>query len=272
MTHSHIVIGDNSAEFGKICMDILEQSGFTVTLTEKDGNLLLKQIDETLPEVVIMDAYMKSLDAIGVMKQLNRRDKSKQPACIVTSAFENKFMEDEIMKQGAAYYILKPFDLSALVDRVNDLAGYLESNRVLSDIDAEWEPRYDCYPDDLLNRQREAAIVKVLHAMPITVKLKGYHYIKEAVLRVIADRSLANAVTKELYPSIAKKYSTTSGAVEKAIRTAIEITWDYGNVQALNELLGSSGDTLCDKPSNAKLIAELAEYVSTMLQRKEFGF
>lgn len=203
MMHSHVIIGDNSAEFGQICMDILRQSGFTANTTEKDGNQLLEQIDKEMPDVVIMDAYMKSLDAIGVMKQLNHRGKSKRPACIVTSSFESKFMEGEIMKQGVEYYILKPFDLPALVDRVNDLTGYLENDR--SDVRSANSGLYqDYYYEDVSNKQIEAFTAKVLRTMPMTVKLKGYHYVKDAILKVIEDKSLANAVTKELYPSIAK--------------------------------------------------------------------
>ena len=267
MMHSHVIIGDNSAEFGQICMDILRQSGFTANTTEKDGNQLLEQIDKEMPDVVFMDAYMKSLDAIGVMKQLNHRGKSKRPACIVTSSFESKFMEGEIMKQGVEYYILKPFDLPALVDRVNDLTGYLENDR--SDVRSANSGLYqDYYYEDVSNKLIEAFTAKVLRTMPMTVKLKGYHYVKDAILKVIEDKSLANAVTKELYPSIAKKYNTTAGAVEKAIRTAIELTWDCGNIETLNKLFGNSSKNLCVKPSNAKFIAEIAEYVTMMTQRK----
>ena len=267
MMHSHVIIGDNSAEFGQICMDILRQSGFTANTTEKDGNQLLEQIDKEMPDVVIMDAYMKSLDAIGVMKQLNHRGKSKRPACIVTSSFESKFMEGEIMKQGVEYYILKPFDWPALVDRVNDLTGYLENDR--SDVRSANSGLYqDYYYEDVSNKQIEAFTAKVLRTMPMTVKLKGYHYVKDAILKVIEDKSLANAVTKELYPSIAKKYNTTAGAVEKAMRTAIELTWDCGNIETLNKLFGNSSKNLCVKPSNAKFIAEIAEYVTMMTQRK----
>ncbi|MDD6237486.1 MAG: sporulation transcription factor Spo0A [Clostridiales bacterium] len=265
MMHSHVIIGDNSAEFGKICMEILRQAGFTANTTEKDGNQLLAQIDKEMPDVVIMDAYMKSLDAIGVMKQLNHKCRSNRPACIVTSSFENKFMEGEIMKQGVEYYILKPFDLSALVDRVNDLTGYIENDRAdVCTVDSEL---YQDYYNEISNKQIEAFTAKVLRAMPMTVKLKGYHYVKDAILRVAEDQGLANAVTKELYPSIAKKYNTTAGAVEKAIRTAIELTWDCGNIETLNKLFGNDSSNLCAKPSNAKFIAEIAEYVTMMTQR-----
>lgn len=264
--HSHVIIGDNSAEFGKICMDILRQAGFTANTTEKDGNQLLKQINKEKPDVVIMDAYMKNLDAIGVMKQLNHKNKSKRPACIVTSSFESKFMEGEFMKQGVEYYVLKPFDLPALVDRVNDLTGYLKNDR--ADTCAEGSELYQDYYEEVSSKQIEAFTAKVLRAMPMTVKLKGYYYVKDAILRVAEDKSLASAVTKELYPSIAKKYNTTAGAVEKAIRTAIEVTWNYGNIEILNKLFGSNSKTLCAKPSNAKFIAEIGEYVTMMTQRK----
>lgn len=266
MMNSHVIIGDNSAEFGKICVDILRQSGFTASTTEKDGNQLLKQIDKEMPDVVIMDAYMKSLDAIGVMKQLNHKGRAKRPACIVTSSFENKFMEGEIMKQGVAYYILKPFDLPALVDRVNDLTGYLENDRT-DFYTADSGLSQDDYYNEISSKQIEAFTAKVLRTMPMTVKLKGYHYVKEAILRVVDDKSLASAVTKELYPSIAKKHNTTAGAVEKAIRTAIELTWDCGDIATLNKLFGSSSQNLCAKPSNAKFIAEIAEYVAMMTKQ-----
>ena len=261
--YTDIIIGDNSIEFGQICVNILHQSGFTATTTEKDGSLLLKQIDKERPNIVIMDAFMKNLNAIGVMKYLNRQNYVKKPAFIVTSSFENKYLEDEIMKQGAIYYILKPFDLSILADQVKNLTGYLKSDN--TDSLAASQKLYQKATSHV------ALVTQILRTLPMTTKLKGYLYVKEAILYVLSDKSLINRVTKELYPTIAKKHNTTSGAVERAIRNAIEITWDFGNIKMMNTLFGYDNKGGHGKPTNAKFISEIAEYINMISLKDELS-
>ena len=124
-----VIIGDNTTEFGQVCTDILQELGFSVTTTAKDGSEVLNAINTLLPDVVVMDAYMKNLDAIAVMDAVNESELAKKPAFIVTSAYDNVFIQNTIMQKGAAYYVLKPFDLNVLAKRISELTNYIRSDR-----------------------------------------------------------------------------------------------------------------------------------------------
>ena len=123
---ANIIIGDDSTEFGQICKGILESYGFSVNMLPKDGNAVLQAVQNGAASVVIMDAYMKNLDAIAVMKIVNQSGMANKPAFIITSAYDNAFTQSEAMKQGAAYYVLKPFDLNVLAERIMDLTGFIK--------------------------------------------------------------------------------------------------------------------------------------------------
>lgn len=240
-----VVIGDNTTEFGQICGGLLKSYGFEVKNTAKDGNEVLKLIKTVSPDVVVMDAYMKNLDAIGVMEQAEGME-GKKPAFIITTAYDNAFTQNEVMRLGAAYFVLKPFDLNVLAQRIADLTGFIRSGN---------DPEYQAEEEGSL----EGEITEILHQIGVPAHIKGYHYLREGILLAVNDSEALESITKILYPAIAKRFSTTSSRVERAIRHAIEVAWDRGDVDVLNSYFGYTIHSLRGKPTNSEFIAMIAD-------------
>lgn len=250
-----VIVGDDTSEFGQICSDILKGYGFTVKNTAKDGTEILNLIRTESPDVVVMDAYMKNLDAIAVMEQVNSLELRK-PAFIITSAYDNAFTQNEIMRLGAAYFVLKPFDLHVLAQRIADLTGFIRSGHGLQPVPEEEEA-------DL-----ESQITEILHQIGVPAHIKGYHYLREGITLAVNDSEALGSITKILYPAIAKRFSTTSSRVERAIRHAIEVAWDRGDVDVLNSYFGYTIHNLRGKPTNSEFIAMIADNLSLNKNKK----
>ncbi len=243
-----VIIGDNTTEFGEICADILEEQGFEVVLTVKDGALVLEQIKREQPDVVILDAYMKNLDAVAVMQGVNELAPLKKPAFVVTSAYDNPFVQNAVMEQGAAYFVLKPFDLNVLAKRIVELTGFIEARHGKQGQTPEPE-----------GYGIEHAITEILHQIGVPAHIKGYHYLREGITLAVTDSEALGSITKLLYPMIAKRFSTTASRVERAIRHAIEVAWDRGDVDVLNSYFGYTIHNLRGKPTNSEFIAMIAD-------------
>lgn len=250
-----VIVGDDTTEFGQLCSDILTRHGFHVTTTPKDGGELLDRIKSGLPDVVIMDAYMKNLDAIAVMEQTNRMEGQK-PAFIITSAHDNAFTQNEVMRLGAAYFVLKPFDLNVLAQRITELTGFVRTAQELAATPGSQK--------DSLTAQ----ITHILHQIGIPAHIKGYHYIREGITLAVNDSHALDSITKILYPAIAKKFSTTASRVERAIRHAIEVAWDRGDVDVLNAYFGYTIHNLRGKPTNSEFIAMISDNLSLNSSQK----
>ena len=248
---ANIIIGDDSTEFGQICKGILENYGFSVIMLPKDGNAVLKTIQNSSASVVIMDAYMKNLDAIAVMKIVNQSGMANKPAFIITSAYDNAFTQSEAMKQGAAYYVLKPFDLNVLAERIMDLTGFIKEGFSKGEKLTEKEPENNL----------ETSVTEILHQIGVPAHIKGYHYLREGIILAVTDSEVLGSITKILYPMVAKKFSTTSSRVERAIRHAIEVAWSRGKMDTIDELFGYTIHTGKGKPTNSEFIALIADKI-----------
>lgn len=253
-----VIIGDDSAEFGQICKGILESYGFSVLMLPKDGNAVWRAIEGGTASVVVMDAYMKNLDAVAVMKLVNQSERTDKPAFIVTSAYDNAFTQSEAMKQGAAYYVLKPFDLTVLAERIKDLTGFIREGLTKEESAARGGA------DDL-----EGEVTEILHQIGVPAHIKGYHYLREGIMLAVTDREALSSITKILYPMVAKKFSTTASRVERAIRHAIEVAWDRGDVDVLNSFFGYTIHNLRGKPTNSEFIAMIADNLSLAQNRRK---
>jgi two-component system response regulator (stage 0 sporulation protein A) len=162
----------------------------------------------------------------------------KFPAFIITSAFHNEFIERQVMENGAAKFLLKPYDADDLVSAISSALG----------------DRANSLSDDM-----EIVVTDIIHQLGVPAHIKGYHYLRTAILYSIADKELLDSVTKMLYPTVAGLYDTTSSRVERAIRHAIEIAWDRGNVDTLNSFFGYTVDTSKGKPTNSEFIALITD-------------
>lgn len=229
-----ILIGDDTADFGITTANALRGYGLYAITRRKDGNVLMKAILDETPDVVIVDSTMPHMDAIELIKR-TKAEASVFPAFIVTSSYDNPFVERQIMELGAAYFMLKPFEIPALAERILSLTNQKQSGSSQQDL--------------------EITVTDVIHQLGVPAHIKGYHYLRAAILASIDNPELLESITKMLYPTVAQKFNTTSSRVERAIRHAIEIAWDRGDLDILNAFFGYTVNTCKGKPTNSEFIA-----------------
>ena len=243
-----ILIGDDSAQFGVSCASVLRQSGFYVITRPKNGLTVYDAVISERPEVVIIDAVMPGLDAIGLLKKLGHQNGEK-PYVIVTASYVNEFLEQQVMNAGASYYMLRPFDPETLGERI----------KALFDIDSDTGERVSVRSERRPNL--EIIVTDIIHRIGVPAHIKGYHYLREAIILSVGDKEMLESVTKLLYPAVAKKFSTTPSRVERAIRHAIEIAWDRGDLDILNSYFGYTISTGKGKPTNSEFIALITDKI-----------
>lgn len=254
-----VIIADDNKEFCNILNDyLLNQRDIVVTGIAKDGVEALKLIQEKKPDLVILDIIMPHLDGLGVLEKLNTMNINPLPRIIVLSAVGQDKITQRAITLGADYYVVKPFDMEVFTKRIrqmfNNTISSDETKRSVSILENN---------DIKLNRNEpldlESEITSIIHEIGVPAHIKGYMYLREAISMVVNDIELLSAVTKELYPSIAKKYNTTASRVERAIRHAIEVAWGRGQVDTINKLFGYTIHNDKGKPTNSEFIAMVAD-------------
>lgn len=239
-----IMIVDDNRDFCEILKGYFEgQDDCLVTGVAHNGLQALELLEQEIPDVMILDIIMPHLDGIGVLEKLCT-DYKVRPKVIVLTAFGQETMTQRAVELGVNYYILKPFDVEVLGNRVRQLAN---SHPVST---SNSHPKM---------RNLDVEVTNLIHQMGVPAHVKGYQYLREAIILVIGEMSLLGAVTKELYPMIAEKYNTTPSRVERAIRHAIELAWDRGNVELMNKFFGYTIDVERGKPTNSEFIAMVAD-------------
>ncbi len=246
---SRVLVADDSADFGRLCALELESRGFEVINCAKDGGMVLEAVRAQHPQVVVTDMFLPTKDAIGIMSEL-KSESEELPAFFVLSGFDNAIMEREVTRASAAFYILKPFDLKTLADRIQMFthAPNAAGKKPIKEIDLE------------------VMVTDIIHQIGVPAHIKGYQYLRNAIIMSIEDEEMINAVKKRLYPSIAKRYKTTSSRVERAIRHAIEVAWDRGDVETLNSYFGYTIHNLRGKPTNSEFVAMISDKVRLTLK------
>ena len=236
------LMSDTSAEVTAACREALELKGVEVTVVEKDGLKVLQKRLSVRPQVVLLDAFMPGLDALAVKQKYNAAGE-RHTAFFVTGAFQSEEMVQELLDEGFAYYFVKPFDENVLASRVLKVAlGHEKRVLVQTSVDSD-----------------ELTVTEILHQIGVPAHIKGYQFLRDAILLTMDEPDYINAVTKRLYPEIAKKNGTTASRVERAIRHAIEVAWDRGDVDTLNSYFGYTIHNLRGKPTNSEFIAMIAD-------------
>ncbi|GAB6170311.1 sporulation transcription factor Spo0A [Clostridium carnis] len=251
-----VLIADDNKEFCSILNDyLLNQRDIIVTAVAKDGREALTLIEEKKPDLVVLDIIMPHLDGLGVLEKLNSMELEKVPRIIVLSAVGQDKITQRAITLGADYYVVKPFDMDVFTKRIREMFNG-SSNDVVrkQSISVEEVKPQSKGPVDL-----ETEITNIIHEIGVPAHIKGYMYLREAITMVVNDMELLSAVTKELYPSIAKKYNTTASRVERAIRHAIEVAWGRGQIEAINKLFGYTVHNDKGKPTNSEFIAIIAD-------------
>ena len=247
-----VLLADDSQDFIDLCKDTIDMTDdMEVVATASDGYECLSAIKEFEPDVVLVDLVMPQLDGLGVLKSVKDMEIERIPIFIVFSCMANDVITKESMNLGAAYYLLKPFDPDMLVERIRQLSA-----NVVTMPRAARNPKAKGKNE---GQDLETQVTKVIHEVGIPAYIKGYQYIRESIMMSINDMEVINAVTKTLYPTIAQKYSTTSSRVERAIRHAIEVAWDRGDIEVLNSIFGYTVHNNKGKPTNSEFIAMIAD-------------
>ncbi|MBR4362805.1 MAG: sporulation transcription factor Spo0A [Ruminococcus sp.] len=232
-----VLIGDDSAGTGVSLANKLRERGMYAYTRRKDCGVIVDSIKNDPPDAAVLDITAENGDAVTIMKKV-RELGVKYPAFIITSAFDNEFIERQVMENGAAKFLLKPYDADDLIGAITSALG----------------DRANSLSDDM-----EIVVTDMIHQLGVPAHIKGYHYLRTAILYSIEDKTLLESVTKLLYPTVARIYETTSSRVERAIRHAIEIAWDRGNVDTLNSFFGYTVDTSKGKPTNSEFIALITD-------------
>lgn len=251
-----ILFTEEQNSFGRSCTQALKGKGFDVKLTPKNGAEVLRLVQSEQPDVLIMDAIMASIDALGVLNQLKKNPSKKRPIIMVISGVDNQRFENEVLQAGADYYFLKPFDVQMLVERVAMMTSWQLSG---GKMDVAASPH-------ISDSELEVLVSDIMRQIGVPAHIKGYQYLREAIILSIHDTEMMNSVTKVLYPTVAKRFSTTSSRVERAIRHAIEVAWDRGDVDVLSSYFGYTIQNSRGKPTNSEFIAMISDKMRLQLK------
>ena len=204
---------------------------------------------------------MPHLDGLGVLEKLNTTDLEKRPICIILSAVGQDKITQKAIELGAQYYIVKPFDINILIKRIKELKYYQPSQNKSNIISKEIRTQYiDISPNNQKKEDNlEALVTNVIHEVGVPAHIKGYQYLREAIIMAVTDIDMINQITKQLYPDIAGKYHTTPSRVERAIRHAIEVAWGRGKQDVVENIFGYTVSAAKGKPTNSEFIAMIAD-------------
>jgi len=256
-----IIVADDNRDLCQILQNYLQnQKDLSIVGVAYNGFEAWELIQTKEPDLIILDIVMPNLDGLGVLERINTRTTMKRPKIIMQTAFGQESLTNEAMMLGVDYFILKPFDLDILSKRIRSLTQDLST-------ESPTQVTSSAYPIVTTVRSGHNLVFEVttlMHQIGIPAHVKGYQYIREAILMVVEDVSLLGAVTKELYPGIAKKSNTASSRVERGIRHAIELAWERGQTDTLKRIFGYSMNIERQKPTNSEFIALLADKFRVM--------
>ena len=216
-----------------------------------DGISAVRAVKEHQPDVVVLDIILSKLDGLGVMERVNSMDLDRQPRFIILSALALERVTHLAVELGAEYYFIKPFDTRLVIQRIIELSGSVQKEN-----DRERVVFSASMYDSL-----EAVVTMVIRRIGIPPHIRGYKYMRDAIVMVVHDMTLLKAITTQLYPRIAEKYDTRPTRVERALRHAIEVAWTRGDVDAIQEYFGYTVDSEKGKPTNSEFIAMIADRV-----------
>lgn len=260
MAQLNVVIGDDNERILEILEEILCcEKNLSIVGKANNGEEVYRLIENKQPDIVLLDLVMPRMDGLSVMDRVySNKNFKKIPRFIVISAIGRQAITEDAFRKGASYYIMKPFHNDTILDRIHTIQSELQADKsVQSTIVACQNNAGDSL---------ETLVTNMIHDIGIPAHIKGYHYLRDSILMAIEDMDVLNAITKILYPTVAKRYQTTSSRVERAIRHAIEVAWSRGKLDLLDHLFGYTVSNGKGKPTNSEFIALVADTIR--LQQK----
>lgn len=248
-----ILIADTSEEFRAVLVEAFQaEEGLEVVGQTSDGQEAIQLVNERGPDILIMDLVLGRMDGFDVLDAV----KGKPVSTLILSSFARGCMAEQVAARGGDYYMMKPCRVASVVERVRLLA------------DHRWTEDSEPSPGTAAGRQSlEASVTAIIHEIGVPAHIKGYQYLREAIIMTVEDMDVINAVTKILYPEVARKFGTTASRVERAIRHAIEVAWDRGDLDTLQKYFGFTVSNSKGKPTNSEFIAMIADRL--VLQRRQ---
>ncbi len=246
-----VLLADDKEAFSAECQTELEAMGAAVTRCKKDGNAVIACLEKDSFDAVIMDVFMPGADGLEVLDYINGYLVQK-PLTILMAAVGSEEFEQQLMAAGANYYFIKPVNAKAVAKRLERLVSWKEERA---------RYRLPMREDDI-----EVIISDMMRQIGVPAHIKGYRYLRTSIRLCIENPEMLSAVTKILYPTVAKEYKTTSSRVERAIRHAIEVAWDRGDVDVLSSYFGYTVNAQRGKPTNSEFIAMLADKIKLTLK------
>ena len=249
-----VIIADNTEEFCSSLGSALQRTeGFRVLGTANDGEQAIRMVTERQPDILVLDMMLAKKDGITVLKAISNLE--RRPVVFATSGFITDYVASAAANLGVRYLMLKPCDISALVERMEEIRG--------GDGQRQATGRQDGRPNI------ETLVTGIIHEIGVPAHIKGYQYLREAIIIAVNDMDVINAITKVLYPQVAKTFQTTPSRVERAIRHAIEVAWDRGDLDTLQRFFGYTVSNTKGKPTNSEFIALIADKLQLQLKSSE---
>ncbi len=250
MSKTRVLIADDNERMITMLTELISsQEDMEVVGSASDGIAAFEMISTCKPDVVLLDIIMPKLDGLGVMERVrNMKSEVKAPEFIVISSIGQDVVTENAFELGAAFYILKPFDNDALLSRIRKLRSSLKG-------------RFVTTPFSRREHNLESDVTNIIHEIGVPAHIKGYQYLRDAIMMSVNDGEMLNSITKLLYPSIAKQHKTTPSRVERAIRHAIEVAWSRGKMDTIDELFGYTVSNGKGKPTNSEFVALIADKI-----------
>lgn len=266
MSKLNVAIADDNERMIQVLGDLVRNDeDLHLVGTAKDGEEAYRLIKDKEPDVVLLDIVMPKLDGLGVMDKVNNDLTIKtHPAFIMVSAIGQEQITEAAFARGASYYIMKPFSNEMVVNRIKNLKTDVRR------VNTKLVTPYEKVPEKP-QQNLEEVVTSMIHDVGVPAHIKGYQYLREAILMSVNDMDMLNSVTKILYPEVAKKYQTTPSRVERAIRHAIEVAWSRGKVETIEEMFGYTVSVGKGKPTNSEFIALITDKIRMKQQKGEIG-
>lgn len=262
MARLSVAIGDDNARILEILEDMVQkETDLTLVGKASNGEEMYQIIQDKEPDIVLLDLIMPKMDGLCVMDEVQKNNSiKKQPHFIVITAVGQEQITEDAFRKGASYYIMKPFQNTTILNRIKVIQNEVQSGMKRESFIIQSKYTKE---DNL-----EALVTNMIHEIGIPAHIKGYHYLRDSIMMAVEDMDVLNAITKILYPTVAKRYQTTSSRVERAIRHAIEVAWSRGKLDVLDELFGYTVSHGKGKPTNSEFIALVADTIRLGQKRR----
>ena len=246
-----VLIADNSEEFCTSLSKALQNTdGFQVLGIAADGEQAITMINQRKPDILVLDLMLSKQDGLSVLKAISSMD--RRPVTLATSRFITDYVASAAANLGVRYLMVKPCDMATVVERLEEIRGNSNPRQTTSRKTG--------------NQSIESLVTGIIHEIGVPAHIKGYQYLREAIIIAVNDMDVINAITKVLYPQVAKTFQTTPSRVERAIRHAIEVAWDRGDLDTLQRFFGYTVSNTKGKPTNSEFIALIADKLQLQLK------